>query len=106
MVHNHCLAKSISDVAWNMLVTLTSYKAASAGSVVVLVDPRNTSKMCSRCGILVEKTLSDRVHNCTQCGLSLDRDWNAAINILRLGLQSVGIKTVEACNFKAAGVVN
>ena len=80
-------------------MTLTSYKAASAGSVVILVDPRNTSKMCSRCGILVEKTLSDRVHSCPQCGLSLDRDWNAAINILRLGLQSVGIKTVEACPF-------
>jgi len=98
MVKNHNLAKSISDVAWNMLVTLTSYKAANAGSMVVLVDPRNTSKMCSRCGILVEKLLSDRVHNCSQCGLSLDRDWNAAINILRLGLQSVGIKTVEACS--------
>ncbi|AEB69509.1 conserved domain transposase IS605 family [Methanothrix soehngenii GP6] len=71
-------------------MTLTSYKAASAGSVVVLVDPRNTSKMCSRCGTLIEKSLSDRVHNCTLCGLSMDRDWNAAINILRLGLQSVG----------------
>jgi len=90
MVHNHNLARSISDVAWNMLVTITSYKAASAGSVVVLVDPRNTSKMCSRCGILAEKSISDRVHNCPKCGLSMDRDWNAAINILRLGLQSVG----------------
>jgi len=96
MIQNHCLAKSISDVAWNMLVTVTSYKAESAGSIVVLVDPRNTSKMCSRCCILVEKTLADRVHNCPECGLFLDRDWNAAINILRLGLQSVGIKTVEA----------
>jgi putative transposase len=90
MVHNHNLAKNISDVAWNMLVTVTSYKAASAGSMVVLVDPRNTSKMCSRCGTLVNKSLSDRIHNCPQCGLSMDRDWNAAINILRLGLQSVG----------------
>ncbi len=89
MMHNHCLAKSIGDVAWNMLVNITSYKAASAGSMVVLVDPRNTSKMCSRCGILVEKSLSDRVHNCPQCGLSMDRDWNAAINILRLGTQSL-----------------
>ena len=96
MTHNHNLAKSIHDVAWNMLVTLTSYKAASAGSIVVLVDPRNTSKMCSRCGILVEKLLSDRVHKCSQCGLEMDRDWNAAINILRLGLQSVGIQSVEA----------
>ena len=90
MLQNHNLAKSIHDVAWNMLVTLTSYKAESAGSMVVLVDPRNTSKMCSRCGTLIEKSLSDRVHNCTQCGLSMDRDWNAAIIILRLGLQSVG----------------
>ncbi|OPY54825.1 MAG: putative transposase [Methanosaeta sp. PtaU1.Bin060] len=89
MMHNHCLAKSIGDVAWNMLVNITSYKAASAGSMVVLVDPRNTSKMCSRCGILVEKDLSERTHNCSQCGLSLDRDWNAAINILRLGTQSL-----------------
>ena len=89
MINNHNLAKNISDVAWNMLVTLTTYKAESAGSMVVLVDPRNTSKMCSRCGILVEKSLSDRVHNCSQCGLSMDRDWNAAINILRLGTQSL-----------------
>lgn len=96
MMLNHNLAKSISDVAWSMLVTVTSYKAANAGSMVVLVDPRNTSKMCSRCGILVEKVLSDRVHNCPRCGLSMDRDENAAINIIRLGLQSVGIQTVEA----------
>jgi putative transposase len=89
MLHNHCPAKSISDVAWNMLVTITSYKAASAGSRVILVDPRNTSKMCSRCGTLVEKSLSDRVHNCPCCGLSMGRDQNAAINILRLGMQSL-----------------
>ena len=90
MIQDHCLAKSISDVAWNMLVSITSYKAESAGSRVILVDPRNTSKMCSRCGLLVEKSLADRVHNCPNCGLSMDRDLNAAINILRLGLQSVG----------------
>ena len=53
-------------------------------------------KMCSRCGILIEKALSDSVHNCPHCGLSVSRDWNAAINMLGLGLQSVGIKNVEA----------
>lgn len=95
MVHNHSLAKSISDAAWRMLVTATQYKAESAGIRVVLVDPANTSKMCSMCGILVEKDLGDRIHKCNNCGLVLDRDENAAINILRLGLQSVG-KTVEA----------
>ena len=89
MLINHCLAKSISDAAWRMLVTITSYKAESAGSIVVLVDPRNTSQLCSRCGLRVTKSLSDRVHECPQCGLVMDRDENAAIDILRLGLQSL-----------------
>jgi putative transposase len=96
MLKNHCLAKSISDAAWNMLISATKYKAESAGSIVALVNPANTSKMCPRCGLLVEKTLADRTHKCNSCGLVLDRDHNAAINILRLGLQSVGIETVEA----------
>ena len=96
MLKNHCLAKSISDVAWNTLVKATESKAAYAGSKVVLVDPRQTSQMCSRCGLIVKKDLSERVHSCPECGLTMDRDLNAAINILRLGLQSVGIKTVEA----------
>ncbi|WP_292463540.1 transposase [Methanolobus sp.] len=96
MLKNHCLAKSISDAAWNMLISTTKYKAESAGSLVVSVNPANTSKMCSRCGLLVDKTLADRTHECNSCGLILGRDHNAAINILRLGLQSVGIETVEA----------
>ncbi len=96
MVKNHCFAKSISDAAWKMLINTTKYKAESAGSKVVLVNPANTSKMCSRCGLLVEKTLADRIHKCDSCGFVIDRDHNAAINILRLGLQSVGIKSVEA----------
>ena len=92
MLQNHNLAKSISDAAWRMLVTTTSYKAESAGSMVVLVDPRNTSQLCSRCGLKVTKSLSDRVHGRPQCGLVMDRDdrdENAAMNILRLGLQSL-----------------
>ncbi len=89
MLRNHCLAKSISDVAWRMLITITMYKAESAGTTVTLVNPANTSKLCSRCGSIVEKTLADRVHYCPVCGLSIDRDKNAAKNILRLGLQSV-----------------
>lgn len=89
MLKNHSLAKSISDVAWNMLVKATESKAAYAGSKVVLVDPRQTSQMCSRCGLIVKKDLSLRVHSCLECGISMDRDLNAAINILRLGMQSL-----------------
>lgn len=89
MVKNHCLAKHIADAAWNKLITTTTYKAEWAGKRVELVNPSNTSQICSGCGQVVQKDLSERVHRCPLCGLTLDRDHNAAINILRLGLQSV-----------------
>ncbi|MDP7079448.1 MAG: transposase [Candidatus Undinarchaeales archaeon] len=81
MVKNHHLAKSIIDASWNQLIQFTTYKAEGAGGRVELVDPKNTSQMCSRCGVLVKKTLSVRVHECWNCGLTIDRDLNAAINI-------------------------
>ena len=89
MVKNHCLAKHIADAAWNKLIITTSYKAEWAGKRVELVNPNRTSQICSGCGQVVQKDLSERVHSCSFCGLILDRDHNAAINILRLGLQSV-----------------
>ena len=81
MVKNHHLAKSIIDVSWNQLIQFTTYKAEGAGGRVELVDPKNTSQVCSRCGVLVKKALSVRVHECWNCGLMIDRDLNAAINI-------------------------
>jgi len=87
------LAKSILDASWNRFRTFLSYKAASAGRKIVLVNPAYTSQMCSCCGTLVKKDLSERAHNCPVCGMVMDRDLNAAKNILRLGLQSlVGIQ--------------
>jgi len=72
MVENHNLAKSILDAAWNKSVQYTIYKAAEAGRKVVLVNPANTSQMCSGCGQIVKKDLSIRVHDCPYCGLSID----------------------------------
>jgi len=88
MLKQRTLAKSIADAAWSQLVQYTAYKAEGAGGRVVLVDPRHTSQDCSSCGHRVEKSLAERVHQCPQCGLVLDRDVNAALNILALGLQS------------------
>jgi putative transposase len=86
MVHGK-LAKSILDAGWGYLVQRLHDKAASAGRVVVLVDPRETSKTCSSCGARFEGlTLKDRWVTCG-CGLSLDRDHNAAINIKNRGGQ-------------------
>jgi putative transposase len=96
MQQNHCLAKSIGDAAWGLFVNATLNKAEDAGSKGVLVNPQYTSQTCSRCGLIVPKELSERVHRC-ECGLIIDRDLNASINILRLGLQSLGYQTaVEA----------
>jgi putative transposase len=86
MVRNHHLARSISDAGWGQFVSILSYKAEYAGREFVQVNPNGTSQICSGCGATVKKSLSTRVHNCPACGLSLNRDFNAALNIKRLGL--------------------
>ena len=91
MMQNHCLAKSIADVAWGQFVRITTDKAAWAGRVAVHVPPAYTSQDSSRCGHRVPKKLSERVHQCPVCTLSMDRDQNAALNILRCGLASLGV---------------
>jgi len=87
MLKNHHLAKHIQDHAWGKLIQFTESKAAKAGKIVELVDARYTSQKCSQCGIMVPKTLADRVHACPNCGLQMDRDINASINIRTLGLR-------------------
>jgi putative transposase len=98
MVKNRRLARSISDASWSSLNQKLAYKAENAGKLFVQVDPRNTSQMCSQCGELVPKSLSDRRHDCPHCGLSLSRDHNASINILNRGIEKVGQELPElAC---------
>jgi putative transposase len=87
MVRNHHLAKSISDAGWSAFLAILSFKAAEAGKTVVAVPPAYTSQACSGCGVLVAKGLSVRWHSCPDCGASLHRDHNAALNILRLGAE-------------------
>ncbi len=96
MMKNHCFAKSIADVAWKRLIEFTIYKAENAGKTCQSINPRNTSQRCSACGETVKKDLSERIHCCQHCGIEICRDLNAALNILALGLQSIGIQTVEA----------
>ena len=96
MVKNHHLAKSIADASWNTLIQYTTYKAESAGREVVLVDPGNTSRTCSNCGYKKESLgLSERTFLCESCGLDIDRDLNAAINIHNKGMEKVGRGTPE-----------
>ena len=90
MMKNHNLAKSIADASWGELIKNTIYKAERAGKYCIKVNPRNTSKTCSYCGnIIEEQSLDDREYHCSRCGLIMDRDDNAAVNVLNAGLKKV-----------------
>src|ERR1051326_7885776 len=78
------LNQSILDAGWGQCQSFCSAKAERAGRRVVLVDPTYTSQLCSQCGAIVHKDLDERWHSCA-CGCSLDRDHNAALNILFRG---------------------
>ncbi|QLJ53473.1 MAG: Mobile element protein [Candidatus Fermentimicrarchaeum limneticum] len=89
--------KQINDAGWNMFANMLAYKAEGAGCSVVFVNPKNTSKMCSRCrNVRNDLTLQDRTYACPECGLSTDRDLNAARNILTRATPGQGGS--NACN--------
>ena len=83
MLKNHRLAQSIHNASWNGFIQMLSYKAESAGMNAIKADPRDTSKECSNCGNIQDMPLSAREYNCSRCGMRLDRDINASINILK-----------------------
>ncbi len=89
------LNKSILDAGWSQFVQVCTYKAAWAGRTLIKVDPKFTSQVCSGCGQARRKDLCERWHSC-DCGTELDRDVNAAINILERGRRQQGAISVEA----------
>jgi len=88
-VKNHCLAKSINDAGWYQFRKWLEYFGEKFGRITIAVNPAYTSQECSSCGALIKKSLSMRTHVC-KCGFVLDRDWNAAINILNKALSTTG----------------
>ena len=94
--------KQINDAGWGTLASMLCYKAENAGCKIIFVNPKGTTQECSRCGTVVPKTLADRVHKCPSCGLVLDRDLNAAYNILKRC--TVGHTEINACGAIPSGV--
>ena len=86
MVRNRHLSKSISDAAWGTFLQWVNYYGTVHGIPVIAVPPQFTTQDCSACGTRVKKSLSVRTHICPTCGIVLDRDENAALNILHAGL--------------------
>jgi putative transposase len=99
MMHNHGLAKSIADAAWSGFFQQLFVKAEEAARTVVAVNPAYTSQDCSQCGHRQKMPLSSRMYVCPCCHLEIHRDLNAAKNILALGLQSLGLRLIEAPEF-------
>jgi putative transposase len=89
------MAKSINDASWSLFRQWLEYFAKLFDNKLIAVSPNYTSQDCSSCGVRVQKSLSTRTHICT-CGFVLDRDWNAAINILNKALDSVGHTQINA----------
>ncbi len=83
------LNESILDAGWGQFQQIVMNKAAWAGRTVLKVSPKYTSQVCSQCGVIKKKSLQERWHSC-ECGCELDRDTNAAMNILRLGRSQRG----------------
>lgn len=81
--------RGIADIAWGKFVQFTAYKAANAGRGFALVNPRGTTQECAKCHAIVPKGIEVRVHDCPHCCLKLNRDHNAALNILARGLASI-----------------
>jgi len=103
LVENNRLAKLILDAGWGTLITFATYKAVMAGARVVRVNPAYTTQTCSVCGQKVPKTLADRIHKCPVCGVELDRDYNASINILKEGFTHLTGGRVGATRTYACG---
>ena len=102
LVKNHCLAKSINDAGWYQFRKWLECFGVKFGRITVAVNPAYTSQECSNCGTVFKKSLSMRTHAC-QCGFVLDRDWNAAINILSLALSTTGHVGTWVLNPNASG---
>ena len=91
MVKNHKLARAISDVSWSSFITKLDYKITENQGKIVKIDRfYPSSKTCSNCGCVKDKLLlSERTYHCTECGFTIDRDLNASINILNVGLKMI-----------------
>ena len=99
MLANRYLSLSAADASWSLFRSMLDYKAERAGCIVVEADARHTSQACSGCGRIKKKRLSQRWHSCG-CGVELDRDVNAAVNVLnkvRSGPTGLNVDAVGSC---------
>ena len=99
-------ARNKAEVGWRDFITILEHHGDKNGCHVVLVDPRGTTKECASCGVETRKPLWVREHSCPACGFELDRDWNAALNVLNRGLDKLGVVHSEDTPVETATAVS
>ena len=97
-------AKSILDAGWSEFLAIVACKAQSAGKMTIAVHPNGTTQNCSSCGTRIPKTMANRWHSCHVCGLELDRDVNAAINVKNIAVGRTVIKASLCVSYVDAGL--
>ncbi len=105
MTKNKHLSLSSHDAGLGLFTQLLAYKVEETGCQLVAVNPAYTSQECSDCGVIVEKSLSVRFHRCPVCGLELDRDVNAARNVLIKAFKTLG-RSVQDLTWAVAPCVS
>ena len=85
------LNRSIIEQSWGIIISQLDYKSCWYGREFTRVDPKHTSQTCSGCGVVASKNRQGKIYNCGSCGLRMNADTNAAINILRRGLSATGV---------------
>ena len=85
------LNRSITEQSWGIIISQLDYKSRWYGREFVKVDPKHTSQTCSGCGVVASESRKDKTYKCGSCGLGMDADTNAALNILRRGLSATGV---------------
>jgi putative transposase len=99
-------ARNKAEVGWRDFITILKHHGEKNGCHVVQVNPRGTTKECAACGVETRKPLWVREHSCPACGFELDRDWNAALNVISRGLNKLGVVHSEATPAETATAVS
>jgi len=97
MIKNHYLAKSINDASWGYFIQMLSYKVEKTGGQLIKVNPRNTSRTCSKCGNVQDMPLANREFKCLTCDFVCHRDLNASIVIDMAGQAKISSSEENAC---------
>ena len=96
MLESNRNGRNTAEVGWRDFNTILKHHGRKRGCYVVEVDPTDTTKECSQCGVTTDKPLWVREHCCPSCGYTTDRDYNAALNVWERGLRKLGVVHSEA----------